>query len=147
MENPQEITELANRRIDEARVLLENNYYEGAIYLAGYAIELSLKSKICSLLDIPNLFSFRSNNIRKEYLRSYKSHDLEQLILLSGLRNKFQDAKSENLRLFENWSVVCEWSEEKRYCKCGIESFEEAEKFINAIIDPQNGIKSWIENH
>lgn len=147
MENSQEIRDLANRRIEEAKVLVANNYFEGAVYIAGYAIELTLKAKICDLLDIPNLFNFGNNDIKATYIRGYKSHDLEQLILLSGLRNKFQTAKGENVKLFENWSVICEWSEEKRYCKCGTESADEANKFITAIIDPENGIKSWIESH
>jgi len=147
MRNAQEIRELANRRIDEANLLIANNYFEGAVYLAGYAVELSLKAKICELLDIPNLFDFGHNNIQSSLIKSYKSHDFEQLILLSGLRSKLQTATSENQELLTNWSILCEWSEEKRYCKCGAETLEATQEFMNAITSTENGIKTWIESN
>lgn len=147
MESSQEIRDLANRRLEEAKVLIDKSFFEGAIYLAGYSVELSLKAKICDLLDIPDLFNFGNNGIKSEYVKSYRSHDLERLVLFSGLRNKLQVSKSEDIDIFKNWSVVCEWSEDKRYCKCGVNTISEAERLINAITDESKGIKTWIESH
>lgn len=55
MKNATEIWELEERRLAEANVLLQNDFCEGALYLAGYSIELFLKAKICELLRIPGM--------------------------------------------------------------------------------------------
>jgi HEPN domain-containing protein len=47
LETPEEIKILANHRIEEAKTLLSGNHPDAAFYLAGYAVELMLKWKIC----------------------------------------------------------------------------------------------------
>ena len=47
-----ELKKLANIRLAEAKSLLENGYYDGASYLAGYALEMALKARICKILEI-----------------------------------------------------------------------------------------------
>jgi len=39
-----EIRNLADKRLEEANLLLQNGFHEGAFYLAGYAVELMLRS-------------------------------------------------------------------------------------------------------
>lgn len=56
MTNPKEIKDLAKQRLTEAEILLKNGMCDGAFYLAGYSVELTLKAKICERLGIPNLF-------------------------------------------------------------------------------------------
>jgi len=56
MESIQEITKLATERLEEAQILYENKKPDGAFYLAGYSVELTLKAKICERFGIPNLF-------------------------------------------------------------------------------------------
>ena len=43
-----EIRQLAEERLKDAQVLLANERHEGAFYLAGYAVELTLKAKVCT---------------------------------------------------------------------------------------------------
>lgn len=153
MQTIAEIKTLANTRVDEAEVLYTSGFYDGAIYMAGYAVELALKAKICQLLDIPDLFNgfnggqVQGGTVKSEYIRNFKTHDLEHLIILSGLRNKLQIAKRNNPDLFTNWSLIGEWSENKRYCICGTCQQADARKFLDAISDSTNGIKTWIENN
>jgi HEPN domain-containing protein len=66
MKTPQEIEDLAWDRLDEAQVLFTSRKFDGAFYLAGYAVELMLKTRICELFEIPNLFdeSDQSANAR-----------------------------------------------------------------------------------
>ena len=85
--------------------------------------------------------------MKKDLIRSFKIHNLEYLTILSGLRNKLQTAKSNNSKLMANWSLVGEWSENKRYCICGTCQKDEARKFLDAINDSQNGVKIWIEQN
>lgn len=43
--------QLADSRLLEAKTLLANNLFDGAVYLAGYALELALKARICKIID------------------------------------------------------------------------------------------------
>lgn len=47
MKHPSNIKNLAWQRLDEAKVLFRNKKFEGAFYLAGFSVELMLKSKAC----------------------------------------------------------------------------------------------------
>ena len=96
MKNSIEIYKIAESRLEEATVMCETGYYECSCYLALYSIELALKAKICILLDVPNLFE--NKNMLNE-LKSYKTHDFNNLFLLAGLNTKFQKAKSEKNNL------------------------------------------------
>jgi hypothetical protein len=41
---------LAELRIGDSGILLQNNRWEGAYYLAGYAVECALKACICKAI-------------------------------------------------------------------------------------------------
>ena len=100
MENLQEIYDLANQRMREARILFDANEIDGAFYLAGYSVELMLKWKICKNFEIPNLFSSDPNALLIEGVnvlkKSIHTHNLYILLLFSGLRVKFDNDKSSN---------------------------------------------------
>ena len=49
MNTSEEIKKLAELRLEEAQILLDNGKTNGAFYLLGYTIELHLKYKICKL--------------------------------------------------------------------------------------------------
>lgn len=97
---------LAESRLIEAKVLLDNNLYEGCNYLLGYVIELALKARICTLLCIEN-YPTKFND--------YKVHDLEKLLLLSGLSLELDKILKENSKFGDCWSVVLEWDSNDRY--------------------------------
>ena len=96
MTNPQEIKSLAKQRLKEAEILYENGMFDGAFYLAGYSVELTLKAKICEKLGIPNLFdetNLDTNSIKGigEIRKTLKTHNLFTLLIFSGLKVKFDD--------------------------------------------------------
>jgi|GEM_PF-4930966 len=100
MNSPAEIRQLADQRLLEAKLLLANGgiiFFEGVYYLAGYCVELYLKAKICESLDLDDLFSDTST--AKKTAGTFKSHRLEELMLVSGLSKKFEIAKAPNLPL------------------------------------------------
>lgn len=43
---------IAERRRGDARVLLRNKRYDGAVYLGGYVIECMLKAAICQWIGM-----------------------------------------------------------------------------------------------
>ena len=150
MKNATEIWELGERRLAEANVLLQNNFCEGALYLAGYSIELFLKAKICALLRIPNLFdeAFSSNDIKaRDFRKPFYTHDLAILLYYSGLSEKFLDEKAQNQAFAKNWELLSgTWNENCRYKICGSFSSKDTQRFIEAIEDVSDGVKQWIKN-
>jgi hypothetical protein len=57
MKSPQEIQSIAGLRLEKAELLFANAKFDGAFYLAGYAVKLHFKAKICTLLQIDDFFS------------------------------------------------------------------------------------------
>lgn len=150
MKNTTEIWELGERRLAEAKALLQSGFCEGALYLAGYSIELFLKAKICELLRIPNLFdeAFSSNDIKaRDFRKPFYTHDLTTLLYYSGLSKKFLDEKAQNQNFAKNWELLSEtWNENCRYKSCGSFSEQDTQRFIEAIEDASHGVMQWIKN-
>lgn len=113
MKGQSDIEDLAMLKLQEAECLLENKFFDGAYYLAGYVVELLLKAKICKTVDIPDFFLFDKTK-KQEMYKPYKSHDYEQLLILSGLYNKFK-AETEDFQFKNHWFKVNNWNEGCRY--------------------------------
>ncbi len=94
-----------------------------------------MKARICKLLEINDYPD--SGKIKQVYA----VHDLEQLLLLAGLRNKLRSA---DIDIQANWSDATPWSPETRYSPKGSVSRSEAEKLLNAIRDNAKGVLKWI---
>src|SRR4051812_24306839 len=121
---------LSEVRLQEAKFLLDNQKYSGAYYIAGYSVELAIKACITK--------NFRTNVLPdKSFVTKIYIHDLEKLIGLSGLKDKFDAEKNANQNLKINWATVQGWSEEARYFEWDAIS---ATTLYNAIADQQNGV-------
>jgi HEPN domain-containing protein len=128
---------LSLTRIKEAEILLKENCFAGAYYLAGYSVELALKAVICK--------KFKRETIPdKNFVQSLYTHKLDDLMTKSELKFKFDEDKKANSQLDTYWTVVTKWNENSRY---DLKSEQDATSIINAINDPQNGILSWIKQH
>ena len=152
MTNPTEIRNLAKQRLSEAEILCRNGKYDGAFYLAGYSVELTLKAKICERLDIPNLFDETdagTNSIRGigEIRKTLKTHNLFTLLIFSGLKIQFDNDKATNIELAKTNSLLFNaWDENSRYKPCGHTSDEDVKKLID-LLSQSNGILTWIEQN
>ncbi|HLG29095.1 MAG TPA: hypothetical protein VI387_02695, partial [Candidatus Brocadiales bacterium] len=78
--------------------------------------------------------------------RLFKTHKYDDLVKLSGLERKFEEAKKSNSALFTNWSLVTKWSEEFRYLPVGTNPKKYVWQIINALEDPKDGVFTWIKN-
>ena len=153
MQNPEEIKKLAYLRLEEADILCQVGKYDGAFYLAGYSIELMLKAKICNYFGINNLFDFNDNKIShgvSNVRKALKTHDITVLFMLSGLKPKFDKAKSEkmillktNALLFEG-SGKCSWNEQLRY-QLNSQNSDKVKDLID-LLKRDDGLLKWIEN-
>ena len=99
--NRSDFQTLAEMRIKEALALLENQCYEGAYYLAGYAVECALKACIARNT---NQYDFPPdrNTINRIY-----SHNLDWLDPLreAGLEDAHQERVQSNLIFAEYWTA------------------------------------------
>jgi len=150
MNSPVEIKELAWLRLEEAKILANNEKYGGAFYLAGYSVELIFKAKVCENLGVPNLFNTEDINTNQinsisELRKILKTHNLFFLLLMSGLKNKFDIEKTTDKNLFKiNSLLFANWDESARY-KLGGHIQAEEVKNILSLLDNENGFLKWIE--
>jgi HEPN domain-containing protein len=133
-----EFQELAGHRLDEAKALLDAEKWDGAYYLAGYAVELALKSCIIKRLMATDAFPDR------KFSEHCYTHSIEKLVVLANLEVLKRLDSASNLALEDNWQILKLWSEEKRYHR--IEQ-KEAETLYSAIADNTHGVFTWIKRH
>jgi len=114
----------ARSKLKDADILLDNKRYDGAIYLCGYVIELILKARTCRTL---NWTGFPETNNEFRNFQSFRTHNLDVLLSLSGLEEKIK------LHHFFDWNLVNQWNPEMRYADVGIVTATEARAMINAV--------------
>lgn len=102
-----ELKSLCQDRVNDAEALIKAKRYDGAYYLCGYAIELALKKRICKTLRWDHGYPSTENEFRN--FKSFKTHDLDILLNLSGIENKIKK------QFFSEWSIVNVWKPEIRY--------------------------------
>ncbi len=135
--NRYDLQRLAGMRLDEARFLLANTQYSGAYYLAGYAVECSLKACIAKQtkeFDFPD---------KDRAIKSF-THKPKDLLSIAGLDNTFRLDAHANPKLASSWEVVTNWSEQSRY---EIKAEADAKLLLEAIERPQDGVLPWIKRH
>ncbi len=140
-----DILALANEKILDAECLLAAGRFDGAYYIAGYNVELLLKAKVCKTLGIDNFFDFgnRAKLIKNEsdLSRTYKVHDLEQLMILSGIFTPFEAEIISNTDFRAAWSIIKDWNEGHRYLTGKTQ--RDAQDLLTSI----NKFQIWIQNH
>lgn len=120
-----ELKYLIKNKIKDAEVLFKYGRHPASIYLAGYAIEIALKYKICRALQFNSGFPEtrvelatylqhinRHNPVPLNInLGQIRNHDLPILLFYSGaeprIRNNFH----------VEWAIVNNWNPESRYKK------------------------------
>lgn len=136
--NKAELEKLAAIRIKESEILLAADCYQGAYYLAGYALECTLKACIAKQVkefDFPD----------KKLANDCYTHNLSDLIITAGLKQKLAEQEKQNREFKLNWAVVNKWSEKSRY-ECDIKK-QDAHDLFTAIIDNESGILPWLKKY
>lgn len=128
---------LSRLRLKEAQYLYNQQMYDGACYLGGYAIELAFKAKICKLLKVSDY---------PEKLQSFKIHRLEELVFLAGLKSEWESKKISNSLFKTNCDLVFAWNETWRYLPKGTKTQMNAQDFLEAITNNTDGVFTWIKN-
>jgi HEPN domain-containing protein len=114
---------IARARLADADALMKAGRFDGSAYLCGYVVELALKARTCRTLKWPGFPQKRSEF---EGLQSFKTHDLDVLLRLSGREQYIK------VNLFPEWTVVSQWNPEARYQSVGTVTAARAHNMISA---------------
>lgn len=106
--------------------------------MAGYALECTLKACIAKQVK---QFDFPDKKLASD---SY-THNLGNLLIIAGLKQKLTEQEKQNEEFKLNWAVVIEWSEETRY-ECAITK-QQAHNLFNSITDNESGILPWLKKY
>lgn len=130
-----ELQLVAQAKIDDALLLLNQGSASNAYYLAGYSVEIGLKACIARQISadtIPEL----------SFIKSVYDHDLQRLIRVAGLSAELKQTQDADSDFAANWAIVCEWSPEDRY---GLVDLGSAQVMIAAVADATRGVLPWIK--
>lgn len=114
---------LARARLKDAEVLLQSGRHDASYYVCGYAVEIALKARICRTMKWPG---FPASRKEFERLVSFKTHDLEALLHLSGSEAKVV------AKVAKEWSIVRRWDPEVRYRSVGTTTAQDASEMVTA---------------
>lgn len=118
-----DLDNIAAARLEDAKTLLVAGRFDGATYVCGYAVEVSLKARICRVL---NWSDFPSTGSEFQAYRSFQTHDLDVLLHLSGQEERVKQQH------FAPWNAVAAWKAEWRYNVVGTTEQREAAAMIRA---------------
>src|SRR3954465_8548388 len=116
------LIELAETKLEDAKLLLSAGRADNAYYLAGYAVELMLKAILSG--------RFRENTLPdRALINQLYSHDLDRRLRLALLDVALQQHEKSDAEPRLRWDIVLEWTGESRY---GDYSADAATHFIEA---------------
>jgi HEPN domain-containing protein len=135
--NRQQLQELTEIRLQEARSLLTVGFSDGAYYLAGYSIECAFKACIARRTrehDFPD----------KRLGNESHTHSLIELLRLSQLASLLEAEIRLDPAMRVRWTVVREWSEASRYERHTVAA---AQALLQAVEEDSGGLLPWIRRH
>lgn len=136
----QDWRDLAEARLIDADILLQNQRWAAAYYIAGYAVECGLKACVVDLVA-------RNPGIIYEDRRfsdACWTHTLARLIGVAGLDGDCDAQCKANVAFAKNWAAAIQWSEASRY---DLTPEPRARELYEAISEPQDGVMKWIRDH
>ena len=138
--NRAEFQRLAEVRLREAEALLAAGFWDGAYYLAGYAVECGLKACILRRVGTDPSVIF----VSRKFSDDCWTHDLTKLVKLAGLTSLLDAAIQANSQLSAKWGLVVEWTEAARY---EFHTAARSAALFDAVTHPTSGVMPWIRTH
>ena len=128
-------------RMDDARALLNAVRWRGAMYLAGYAIECQLKTKLMRMFGCRHLRELEEELQQRGMLSATATVFTHQLELLLRLTQGF-DRLRQNEEHWGLFNIVNRWVPAWRYA-ADLSNRNDAEDFLAAV----DKVSNWIENN
>ncbi|MDE0466414.1 MAG: hypothetical protein OYL97_05105 [Candidatus Poribacteria bacterium] len=131
----------SRQRLEDARVLLRASRWRGSMYIAGYAVECLLKTKLMQIYDCKNLREL-DDVLQRRFVLPVGSttftHQLETLFKLTPSYHRLQ----QNQDILSLFNVVNRWAPKWRYVSKRT-TRDEASFFMNAVEE----VMHWIDNN
>jgi HEPN domain-containing protein len=140
--NRPELQRLAAERLRDAEILLAGSQWSAAYYLAGYAVEIALKS--CILHHIEKTGAIFKDRDYLNKLSKCWTHELDKLLDLANLIGEMGLATKGNLALRNFWGTARDWKETSRYEQ---KAEAQARNLHEAITQDPDGVLKWIQKH
>lgn len=128
-------------RMDDARALMRQDRWRGAMYLAGYSVECLLKAKLMQKFDCRHLRELESELQRRGVLPGHATVFTHQLEILIRLAQRL-DRLRQNAPLWQDFNIANRWLPAWRYA-ANLSRREDAEDFLDAV----EKLSRWIENN
>jgi len=133
--NREKLQLLADDRLKEATVLLNNGFWTGGYYLVGLSVECALKAYLARLVqryDFPD----------KGFVNRAYTHKLKDLVQMDAvLWEELQKEFSRDDKLESNWNTALSWNDENRYEM--VDEFQ-AKTLYAAATEPVSGVMDWM---
>lgn len=129
----------SKHRLDDARALFNAVRWRGAMYMAGYALECLLKTKLMQVYNCRNLRELEEELQRRGLLAMEATVFTHQLELLLRLTQSMERLRQNRL-LWPQFNLVNRWLPAWRYT-ADLGSRQDAEDFLEAI----EALISWVE--
>ncbi len=128
-------------RLEDARALLNAERWRGAMYMAGYAVECLLKTKLIRIYNCRNLHELEQELQRRSVLAEHLTvftHQLELLLRLTQGLNRLRHHRT----LWPQFVLVNRWIPAWRSIADGVNR-QDATDFLTAV----DQIIQWIEHN
>jgi HEPN domain-containing protein len=130
------LIELAEAKLEDAKLLLSAGRADNAYYLAGYAVELMLKAIVSA--------RFRTDTLTDRAVSTQVFvHDLQRLINLALLDVALREREKADAGFRACLQIVLRWKEESRY---GQYEADEATALIDAVDNSEYGVLPWLRS-
>ncbi len=126
---------IAEAKLVDATLLVQNQRWSNAYYLSGYAVEIGIKAVIAKRMaheTIPDL----------SFVKSIYQHGFKELIGVAGLTADLQAAQALDPQFGAYCGIVAQWKPEARYQSIDAIS---AQMMVQAVGDQGPGILKWIK--
>ena len=139
MAGHKDLKEIAKKRLNAVKILINANDWETAAYLMGLTLECALKAATCKTLKLQ---SYPANTRKKEIDSYFMTHKFDQLLVVSGLSEVFSlNGEPDE---FKNWSEFTieypgDWPS-MRYDQSKIWDESKVKRLYDNLIDPQHGV-------
>jgi HEPN domain-containing protein len=128
-----DLQQIAEAKLEDARVLFERGRYSNAYYLAGYAVEIGLKACIAKQVQAETMPT-------PDTLNKFFQHDLKSLVALAGLTEDLNGQQQKDKAFASNWAIAAEWDPQTRYEDKGKDEAKD-------LIDSVSVLMEWIRLH
>lgn len=131
----------SRHRLEDARALFDAKRWRGCMYLAGYAVECTLKTKLMRLFDCRQLRELEDELRRRRVIRAEATvftHHLESLVNLTNAATRLRA----NALMWRQFNLVNRWVPAWRYSG-NPSNRRDADEFLAAV----ENLVQWIDHN